>query len=192
MCVHAGGPGRLATYQRAHNQTYLVLRGVRNRVCHISQAATAAFRPVRRCSIARRAQGPVNRRDKRHGGQHCSPTRNTASPTATPYLFGTGLQPTSSLLRRGGQAREDLARIPFQSNRNSLWLSLSGRIFCGEPVPTPGSSPRACFAGKCSSARCHRGVAIKRHTRELLYRADAARSGGLVAAVASCDVPPVR
>jgi hypothetical protein len=29
---------------------------------------------------------------------------------------------------------------------------LLGRIFGGEPVPTPGSSPGASFAGKCSKS----------------------------------------
>ncbi|MGA8157966.1 MAG: hypothetical protein WB822_17555, partial [Rhodoplanes sp.] len=31
---------------------------------------------------------------------------------------------------------EGLERIPFRWNRNSLLFSFSGRIFCGEPVPT--------------------------------------------------------
>ena len=37
-----------------------------------------------------------------------------------------------------------LERIPFQRNRNSLSLSLSGRIFCGEPVST---SPENALTG---------------------------------------------
>ena len=42
------------------------------------------------------------------------------------------------------QVARRLERIPFQRNRNSLWLSFSDRICCGEPVPT---SPENALVG---------------------------------------------
>ncbi len=62
-----------------------------------------------------------------------------AAPSPEPKLLKThdyGFR-TASLYSASGMTLKPFPeRIPFQWKRNSLWLSFSGRIFCGEPVPT--------------------------------------------------------
>jgi hypothetical protein len=73
--------------------------------------------------------------------------RQVAKPRLAAAICGAGA--SSGRADRSGLIPQHvwLERIPFRWNRNSLCFSLSDRIFCGEPVSTPGSSPRACFAG---------------------------------------------
>ena len=62
---------------------------------------------------------------------------------AATFSSAVELARSASRIERS-KAPANLERIPFQWNRNSLWLSLSGRIF----LRRTGSH----FAGKCSSA----------------------------------------
>ena len=55
-----------------------------------------------------------------------------------------------------------LERIPFQSNRNSLWLSLSGRIFCGEPVPTSPENALILFGTRLEAEQFLKPATLRR------------------------------
>jgi hypothetical protein len=97
-----------------------------------------------------------------------SPSRG---PSPRPALGPTAL---AGLHQSGIRSEPDAAleRIPFHWNRNSLQLSFSGRIFCGEPVPTSPENALArtiCTAGDPSGVKVAIFSCPQAHEGILLY-----------------------
>jgi hypothetical protein len=85
--------------------------------------------------------------------QACRGLFDSRAPLRHPCLDPFGIKDVNMATPRSQRCRtESRARAPFRLNRNGALVSCFDAFSSREPVSTPGSSPRACFAGKRSNS----------------------------------------